>query len=1353
MFPFMLPIITYQGLLPHIDGSLSPPSLMIKSGEKDVVNPDYTSWARDEQQAIILLNASLTEEALSVTFGLTSAREIWTALEAAFCNTSVERVQNLRDHLRALKKEDKSVVEYGRAFKAICDQLAAIEHPVDAMDQLHWFLCGLGPSFESFSTTTRSVRPIPTFVDLLASAESHELFIKNLHGIHEKPTAAFMAQSHAQRPNIHGSSYRPNRASQVQYRLNRPHFYNNRGSNKSFGRQNRNPMCQLCRKSGHYASQCFQLASYATAATPSQEQLAQAFHSQCHINSTVPDWTSDTGATTHMLPNNTSLQNSTPTQGNQRVYFGNGQSLPITHIGQTKILGNLALNNVLVVPNITKNLLSIGKLTEDNSVDVLFSHPYFYIQDRQTKKTLARGCREDGLYVLRQTHEALVTTSSCPKASFELWHSRLGHVNFDTLSMLKNNGSLSFTSVLPKPGLCSPCELAKAKRQPFSVNDKHASLPLEIIHCDLWGPSLIKSVDNFVYYVAFVDDYSRFTWIYPLRAKSQFFDALCIFIPFVQNQFSTTIKTFQSDGGTEFINNRVRHLFEQHGILHRVSCPYTPQQNGRVERKHRHIVETGLAMLFHAHLPTKYWVDAFSSAVFIINRLPSSILQGKSPFELLYKQKPNYAFFKSFGCRVFPLLRDYTPHKLCPRSIPCIFVGYCSKYKGYRCLDPFGTSIDKLDISTFLDTTFDQTHKSTTLPTKPTVPHNPLQTHSPNTPITIPFTPMFKTTENLGPQSPVASGPNSVQQQPESPTSSGVDSPHPQSIGPTPIGSTPIGPTPPIGQTPVSSHTHESIPDQTSSSAIPIPLPTPPPVPAPIVSSHPMITRAKAGIFKPRHQLDLAHTKIIPLHQALFTTCDPTTFHTASKDEKWVRAMQDELTALYKNNTWTLVPRPTNANIVGSKWIYRTKYRSDGSIERYKARLVAQGFSQVPGLDYSHTFSPVVKATTVRTGFINPNFPSHVCKLNKAIYGLKQAPRAWFHRLSMFLTNNGFSCSRADPSLFIYKRDSCIMYLLVYVDDLILTGNHQPTIQSFISTLHNEFAIKDLGKLNYFLGLEVTYTKNGLFLNQSKDALDILTRAKMLDAKPAPTPLSTNVSFVSTGDKFSDTTLYRSIVGALQYLTITRPDIAYAVNQVSQFLHAPTTDHFQEVKRILRYLKGTLAFGLHYTRPTSSSLLGYSDADWARCLETRRSTYGYSIFLGGNLISWSAKMQPTVARSSCESEYHVMANTAAEIVWITHLLQELHALPPERPTILCDNQSAIFLTQNPIAHKRSKHIDLDYHFLRELVTGGKLATKFVPTKLQVADIFTKSLPSSQFTNLRQMLHIGPPPFSLQGNVR
>ncbi|KAL7610818.1 hypothetical protein Lser_V15G12059 [Lactuca serriola] len=386
-------------------------------------------------------------------------------------------------------------------------------------------------------------------------------------------------------------------------------------------------------------------------------------------------------------------------------------------------------------------------------------------------------------------------------------------------------------------------------------------------------------------------------------------------------------------------------------------------------------------------------------------------------------------------------------------------------------------------------------------------------------------------------------------------------------------------------------------------------------------------------------------------------------------------------------------------------------------------------------------------------GFHDSRFPGHVCRLHKALYGLKQAPRAWFHRLSTFLVSTGFVCSRADPSLFVFKRDSCVLYLLVYVDDLILTGNDDTVIRSIIKRLHHEFAIKDLGHLNYFLGIEAIYTTNGLFLSQTKYAHDILDRAGLLDAKPVSTPLASNTAFVTGGDAYSDPSHYRSLVGALQYLTITRPDISYAVNQVSQFLEAPTIPHYQAIKRLLRYVKGTISFVLSFSKPSYTTLVGYSDADWARCLETRRSTYGYSIFLGGNLVSWSAKKQPTVSRSSFESEYRAMANTAAEIIWITHLLQELHALPPDRPTLLCDNQSALFLTQNPVSHKRAKHIDLDYHFIRELVSSGKLHTKFVPTKLQVADIFTKSLPRHQFEFFREKLCIGPPLFRLREDIR
>nr|GEW17814.1 putative reverse transcriptase domain-containing protein [Tanacetum cinerariifolium] len=295
----------------------------------------------------------------------------------------------------------------------------------------------------------------------------------------------------------------------------------------------------------------------------------------------------------------------------------------------------------------------------------------------------------NGLYVLEKGQHAFLAKLSSRRlqASFELWHCRLGHVSYDTISSLNKLGCLSVTSVLPTPRLCSSCQLSKSKHLPFDLNFKRASHILHLIHCDLWGPSPVTSMDGYRYYVIFVDDFSRFTWFYPLKAKSDFYSVFENFVALVQTQFSCNIKVFQSEGGTEFTNERVRNLLSKNGTHHRMSCPYTPQQNGRAERKRRHITETGLAMMFNANVPANFWTYAFSSATYIINRLPTKLLGNKSPYELVFYLKPNYGNFKVFGSCAFPYLRNYASHKLAPRSALCVFIGYSTQYKGYRCFD------------------------------------------------------------------------------------------------------------------------------------------------------------------------------------------------------------------------------------------------------------------------------------------------------------------------------------------------------------------------------------------------------------------------------------------------------------------------------------------------------------------------------------------------------------------------------------------------------------------------------------------------------------------------------------------
>ncbi|KAJ9556147.1 hypothetical protein OSB04_010761 [Centaurea solstitialis] len=1060
----IIPILSYQNLLNHVDGTgIAPPSTRLEA-DKIVDNPDYSAWVLADQKTVIILHASLSEEAVTLIVGLSTARQIWTALEAAYGNSSIERVHTIRDQLRLIQKGSKSVAEYGRLFKNLCDQLAAIGHPVDESDQLHWFLCGLGPSFETFSTTIRSARPAPSFADLLARTESHELFSQALHRS-SSPTVAFTATHQSQPSAGRGRGGRSSRAP---------------NQNGGRGRGRRPPHCQLCRTNGHYANLCPQLSSFASRPPAVNDELAKAFAAHCHVTTATPDWYVDSGATDHMTATSDNVTNATPASGTNFVTFGNNQGLPISHTGSSRLHHNLVLNNILVVPRLTKNLLSVSKLTRDNHVDVLFSYPHFVVQDRTTKQVLAQGKCDQGLYVLQSSPQALIASNKTPKASFETWHSRLGHVNFDTLFYLHKLGLLSFTALLPKPGVCLSCQMAKNHKLPFELNHKRAAHPLELIHCDVWGPSPVESHDNFRYYIVFVDDHSRFSWLYPLSRKSDVYKAIEVFVAFVQTQFSCKIKVFQSDGGTEFVNHRVRALFDANGTLHRLSSPYTPPQNARAERKHRHIVETGLAMLFNANLPSTFWVDAFTSAVHIINRLPTKVLDGKSPFEILYHRVPDYSTFRTFGCRVFPYLRHYSEHKLAPRSLPCVFIGYSSKYKGFRCLDPVTSRIYVSSHAQFDEKMFPFSSSTIAEPN----PDLPVLTFS-DFPILQPTNPPISSCQ---PPAPTSSPCPLCMDSPLTPPSIA------QSLAPQPT--PPTVPAPPT-TTPLVSAAHPTSPTvpasptttplftaaQPTSPTIPAPpIIQQPPVSAPTNSSHPMITRAKAGIFKPRHIADLSQLNHLPLHSALYATTDPTSFKTAERDPKWVRAMQQELDALRKNNTWSLVPRPINRKIVGSKWLYRTKFHSDGSVERYKARLVAQGFSQTPGLDYSHTFSPVVKASTVRVilslavinkwnlhqldvnnaflhghldecvymeqppGFAHPNFPHHVCKLNKALYGLKQAPRAWFHRLSTFLLANGFKGSRADTSLFVFKRDTCIMYMLVYVDDLILTGSDEKII-------------------------------------------------------------------------------------------------------------------------------------------------------------------------------------------------------------------------------------------------------------------------------------------------------------------
>jgi hypothetical protein len=888
----------------------------------------------------------------------------------------------------------------------------------------------------------------------------------------------------------------------------------------------------------------------------------------------------------------------------------------------------------------------------------------------------------------------------------------------------------------------------------FLISCTHTTKPLQLVHSDVWGPTPITSINGTRYYVSFVDDFSKFTWFFPLKHKSQVLSTFIHFKSTIENLLNHKLKVLRTDCGGEYTDSAFQDYCSTHGIFHQFSYPHTPQQNGVAERKHRHIVETSLSLISQSSFPLSYWPYAFATSVFLINRLPTPKLQLKSPWEVLFHSPPDYSSFKTFGCSCFPLLTSYNKYKLEFKSQECIFLGYATHSKGYFCLDP---THNKLIVSRHV--IFDES----SFPFSKSNSSSSSSTSSPSPTNTWLSSILYFTTcchpSILGPIP-----------QTQSPTSQ-----------PSILGSIPQPATNPTESTSIPQPTssvqpsHTSMPLESDPSILPIteplPLPaslSPPTIPTiPATNTHPMKTRLKSGISKKK----IAFTSNKPD----YLDVEPPSFSVASALTPWITAMKDEFSALHRQGTWTLVPPAPSQNIVGCKWVYKVKRNVDGSVSRYKARLVAKGFHQQAGLDYDETFSLVIKPTTVRIiltlaahfdwplrqlnisnaflhgylkedvfmaqpqGFVDHSKPDYVCKLHKSLYGLKQAPRAWFERFTSQLETLSFTASTADPSLFIYKSKHDTLYLLLYVDDIIITSTSPTLVTTLISNLQTTFEVKDLGPLHYFLGLQLQYHDHGFSVHQTKYATDLLNRFNMFTYKPSSTPYSSVSRLTkSQGTTLSNPTLFRNLVGALQYLTFTRPNLSFAVNQVCQFMHSPTDIHMIATKRILRYLYSTLHCVFLF-QLGSLSLQAYVDANWASDPLDRWSTFGYVVFLGSTPITWVSKKQCTISRSSTKVEYRNLASAIAEVFWIRIVLKDLGIFIPDPPLLWCDNLSALALASNPVFHARTKHIEVDYHFVREKVVRRDVVVKFISTIDQLTDILTKGLPSSSFSRLRDNL--------------
>ena len=501
-----------------------------------------------------------------------------------------------------------------------------------------------------------------------------------------------------------------------------------------------------------------------------------------------------------------------------------------------------------------------------------------------------------------------------------------------------------------------------------------------------------------------------------------------------------------------------------------------------------------------------------------------------------------------------------------------------------------------------------------------------------------------------------------------------------------------------------------------------------------------------------------------------------------AKSKEWVEAMKSEMNSLKENDVWDLVKLPKGRKVIGCKWIFKTKVDGDGRIERYKARLVAQGYTQKFGIDYDQTFSPVVSFESIRSiiaiaaknglklhqmdiktaflngelneeifisqpeGFVAKGFEDYVCKLKRSIYGLKQSARCWNAELDKKLKNMGFNQCKSDPCIYIKETKEGYCVIAVYVDDLIVGGENEKNITLTKKEISNKFEVTDMGPLHYFLGVKVVQNPktSEIWIGQPNFTNELLHKFQMAESKPVDTPIDPGVKLSKKleSEEEYDKVKYQSAVGSLLYLsTRTRPDIAFAVGNAARYCSQPSQTHWSAVKRILRYLNGTTALGLLYQPNDSRELCGYSDADWAGDSSDRKSTSGYVFMMSGSAVSWRSKKQSCVALSTAEAEYMALSSATQEAMWMRQLFASLvnEYKLSEPTTIYEDNQSTICMAKNNQSHGRSKHIDIKYHFVREQVEQQSIKLIYCKSEEMTADILTKGLLNYQFKKLRSKL--------------
>ena len=1300
------------------DGSVSKPSKPDKMDDKE--------WAKLKRKTLGTIRQWVDISIFNHVSQESDPYDLWKKLEGLYERKTAHNKASLIKRLVNLKlKGGKSVSEHLSDFQDIINKLTTMKVVLDDELQALFLLSSLPDSWETLVVTISNSAPDGVLsLDVIKESMFNEEIRRKEMGVDNSQALVVenRGRSKSRGPRGRGNS--------------RSRYKSSDGKNVT--------TCHYCNKPGHIKKFCFRLKREQrkkndnsqkegddknTAATASKSDDVVTLicaTSECHhVDSSDTEWLVDTGASYHCVPKREYFLNYQAGDFGS-VKMGNQSSASIVGLGDIRVKTTvgcmLTLRNVRHIPDLRLNLLSANVLDQEG-----FQHTFGDGKWKLSKgsMTVARGELCCSLYKTYLSICSGELNAVEEKNSPNLWHRRLGHMSDKGLKCLAGKSLIPVdTTVALNP--CDHCLAGKQHRVSFARKSTRRQANLELVHSDICGPIEVESNGGNKYFVTFIDDATRRTWVYMLKTKNQVFETFQKFHALVERETDRKLKCLRSDNGGEYTSHEFENYCARHGIRHVKTVPGTPQHNGVAERMNRTIVEKVRCMLKMSDLPKSFWAEAVKTAVYLINRSPSIPLGLDIPERAWKGCDPTYSHLRVFGCKAYMHVPKDQRSKLDSKTTPCVFVGYGDEEYGYRLYDP-----EKKKVVRSRDVVFFEHEKGAELLSARYRTNSDSFLDSTNvSPVPTSFSDDQPALDDLD---ATHDGVEEVQPNDDGDVPQFDDAPNDAQLDDDEAIEQGEQPTSPVDDVQVRRSTRDR----------------------------------KPSTKYPSSDYILVTDEGEPEDFQEVLTCE-------DKD-LWLEAMKEEMNSLKKNQTYELVKLPSGKKVLKNRWVFKNKKDGEKSVKR-KARLVVKGCNQKKGIDFDEIFSPVVKMTSIRTvlglaasldleleqldvktaflhgdlheeiymeqpeGFEEKGKEKLVCRLKKSLYGRKQAPRQWYRKFDSFMTSNGYKRTSADPCVYFRKfPDGNFIILLLYVDDMLIVGQDAERISTLKKDLSKSFDMKDLGPAKQILGMEIARDRKAgkLWLSQEKYIERVLERFNMKHAKPVSTPLASHFKLskrvcpTTEKEKASMSSIpYSSAVGSLMYAMVcTRPDIAHSVGLVSRYLSNPGKAHWDAVKWIFRYLRGTSKLCLCYGggKPI---LEGFTDADMAGDVDSRKSTSGYVFTFSRGAISWQSKLQKCVALSTTEAEYIAAVEASKEMLWLKRFLREL-GLEQGEYVVLCDSQSAIDLSKNSMYHARTKHIDVRYHWLRNVIEEKMMKLKKVHTNKNGADMLTKVVPASK----------------------